>query len=277
MNARQMVAITAGSTMLTLAILAAVFLGLGQVQAAPPATGNVKYTGVSALAFAPVQQNSTFFKDTQRQLLTLTGPLRVFSYDRNVFAAPLTLPDQSQLLAMSVFGEDYDAQGEVRVRLKRCEHAQAHCVNLAEATSTAAFTGGQFETPRLAVQNEVVNNGFYTYFLELELTALGNSGLRSVRLETITGDAVAPAAEQPWTLADNVTSFPLPISALVQVRLCTNDLSYLPNATHYPFVVVDGRSISLSSGSCITVWGRDIEIRRQPNTGPSGGTYQVIN
>lgn len=279
MNARQLLVSVGLSTLLTLAILAAVFWWSDRAQAAPPAAQTLAYASVSAMAFVPVQQNSTFFKDTQRELLTLTGPNRVFTYDRNVFVAPLALPDQSQLLAFTLFGEDYDPQGEVRARLKRCDHGQARCLNLAESTSTASFAGGSFETTRTVIQQqEIVNNGYYGYFLELELTALGNSGLRSVRLEWLpTGGTVTPPAEQTWTLDGSVTTFAVPNNTMSQVRICTNDLSYLDNPTHYPFVVVDGQTISLSSNSCVTVWGRDIEIRRRPNTGPSSGTFQILN
>ncbi len=278
MNARQLLVAAGLSTALTLAILAGLFWVTGRAEAAQPVTQGINYTSVSAMAFVPVQQNSTFFKDTQRELLTLTGPNRIFTYDRNVFVAALNLPDQSQLQALTIFGEDYDPQGEVRVRLKRCDHGQARCLNLAESTSTASFSGGAFETTRTVIQQqEIVNNAYYGYFLELELTALGNSGLRSVRLEITPKGETAPSTQQTWALEGSVTSFPLPNTWLAQVRICTNDLSYLDNTTHYPFVVVDGRSVSLSSNSCITVWGRDITIQRRPNTGPSNGTYQIVN
>ena len=68
------------------------------------------------------------------------------------------------------------------MRLRRCEHNQGRCVTLTDATSTDAFAIGRFETLKVALLREVINNNLYTYFLELELTAGGNSGLRSVRL-----------------------------------------------------------------------------------------------
>jgi hypothetical protein len=278
MNTRQIFGTAVLSTLLTLMILSGAFLFFDRAQAAQTVVNSLDYGSVSAMAFVPVQQNATFFKDTQRGLLTLTGPSRVFTTDRNVFVAPLDLPDKSQIQALTLFGEDYDPQGEVRVRLKRCDHGQARCLNLAETTSTGSFSGGPFETTRTVIQQqEFVNNGFYTYFLELELTVLSNSGLRSVRLELVTGGAAAPPVEQTWSLSGSVTSFPIPNFSVAQARICTDDLSTLPNSTHYPFVVVDGNSVPLSSNSCVTVWGRDIEVRRRPNTGPSSGTYQIVN
>lgn len=279
MNARHMLVTAAMSTLLTVGVLAGIFLFWGQAQAAQVASGSLNYVSISAMAFVPVQQNSSYFKDTQREVLTLTGPSRAFTYDRNVFVAPLNLPNQSQLQALTAFGEDYDPQGEVRVRLKRCDHAQARCLNLAETTSTATFAAGAFETTRTVIQQqEIVNNGFYSYFLELELTALGNSGLRSARLEVVTNNGPSPTpSPQTWSLSGGVTSFPIPTTGLTQVRICTDDLSHLNNATHYPFVVVDGATVPLSSNSCVSVWGRNIEVRRRPNTGDSSGTYQVVN
>jgi hypothetical protein len=224
-----------------------------------------------------VQQNSNYLKDTRQQLLSLTGSSQNFVLNRNFFVASLSLPDRSELLGLTVFGEDTDPQGEVRLRLKRCDHSQARCTTLAETTSTNGFSAGRFETSRVAVLNESVNNGFYSYFLELQLTALSNSGLRSVRLEMLTPNGEStPGAEEQWSLANDTETFTLPNVDLTQVRICTDDLGHLDNVTHYPFVVVDGRSISLSSNSCITVWGRDIEIRRRANTGPSSGTYRFL-
>jgi len=262
--------------------VAAPFLFGKQATAAPlpieavslqsPATP--QYVSVSALAFQPAQPNIAYTKDTQRQILSLIGP----NLGSTIFVAPLTLTDRNQLLALTVFGEDFDSQGEIRLRLKRCDHSQARCVILAETSSTLNYAFGQFETSPVTVPNEVVDNRFYTYFLELELTALANSGLRSVRLELATQGGAPPVGNpERWTLAGDQLSFPVPNADLAQVRICTDDLSHLNNVTHYPFVVIDSeRTIPLSSNSCVTVWGRDIQIQRRLNTGPSSGTYQII-
>ncbi len=287
MNTRQMLGTAILSTLFTVLVLAAAMLLIGQARAAPienvergvlsQTSGSVSSISSSGLSFLPVQQNSTFFKDTQRQLLMLTGQDRVFSTSRNVFVAPLDLPDRSELLSFSVFGEDFDNQGEVRVRLKRCDLNQARCAVLAETTSTSPFASGLFETSRITVFNETVNNNLYTYFYELELTALLNSGLRSARLEVVLPNSTpTDTSVQQWELSGNVLSFPLPNTDSAQVQICTNDLSHLNNATHYPFIAIDGEFIPLSSSNCVTVWGQDIEIRRRPNTGPSGGTYQFL-
>ena len=285
---RQMFVTALFSTLFTVLVLAGTVLFISQAMAAPAdnvergvlnqaTESGFRYINSSGLGFLPVQQNSTFFKDTQRQLLTLTGQDRTFSTGRNVFVAPLDLPDRSELLAMTVFGEDVDNQGEVRVRLKRCDHSHARCAVLAETTSTTQFSGGLFETSRVAVFNEAVNNSLYNYFLELELTALLNSGLRSARLDVVLPDASLPNGDvESWELSGSVLSFPLPNTSPAETQICTADLSYLNNATHYPFVAIDGEFIPLSSNACITVWGRDIEIRRKANTGPSSGTYQFL-
>jgi hypothetical protein len=269
----------------TLAIGVSVAPVFGQAMAAPggaaemssnvQAPGSVSdYLGVSALAFEPTRPDASYTKDLQRQILSLTGQ----NLGSNLFVAPLSLPDRSELLGLTMFGEDFDNQGEIRLRLKRCDHGQARCLSLAEASSTSGFAAGQFETARVSVPNEIVDNRFYSYFLELELTALFNSGLRSVRLELSPRGGATPVGNQErWTLAGDVRSFPIPTLDLAQVRICTDDLSHLNNITHNPFIVVErDRVIPLSSNSCVTVWGHDIQIQRQPNTGPSSGTYQVL-
>ncbi len=286
MNNRQMMLTTAMSSLFTLTIIAGLLLFIGQAMAAPPAkiksslsqqtiTRTLQYVGISGLAFNPAQSNIAYNKDVQNQLLSLTSQVRNPS---NIFVAPLILPDRSELMGMTVFGEDADNQGEVRMRVKRCNHGQAFCVILAETTSTLSYAAGQFETASISVSGEVVDNRFYSYFLELDLTALGNSGLRSVRLDVITNKpSTAPGAETPWSLTGNVRSFKLPNTSVTHARICTDDLSHLPNPTHYPFVVIDNQILPLSSDMCVTVSGRNIEIRRDLNTGPSSGTYQFLN
>jgi hypothetical protein len=59
-------------------------------------------------------------------------------------------------------------------------------------------------------------------------------------------------------------------------RICTDDLSHLPNPTHYPTLVVDGLAQPLASNTCVDATGYTIELRRQLNTGPSSGTYQIL-
>lgn len=269
------------SALISLVIVAGVAWGFSPALAAPAAqtTGaGVQSISVPAMAFNPVQQNSSFAKDTQRQLLWLMGNNRSVTRDRNIFVAPLLLPDRAQLLTMVISGEDYDTQGEVRVRFKRCDQRQPVCVGLGEITSQVSFAGGYFEAPASFLQNEVINNASYTYFLELELTALNNSGLRAVRLDTVAAGSASPPAssEVRWELGGAFTSFPITTSGWAQVKICTDDLSYLPNPSHNPFVMVDGTQRGLTSNSCLTVQGYDIEIRRNLNTGPSSGTYQIL-
>jgi hypothetical protein len=167
----------------------------------------------------------------------------------------------------------------VAVRLKRCDHGQARCVNVVETTSTDSYAAGQFQTVRIAALNEIIDNNLYSYLVELELTALFDSGLRSVRLEMANEGSGSPPPSggvEQWSLAGDVTSFIIPNGGWAQVRVCTGDLSHLPNQTHYPTLTVDGRSTTLGSNTCVTVWGRNIQLRRELNTGPSSGTYQIL-
>jgi hypothetical protein len=272
------------STFFTLLMVSSAFFIFDNAQAAPQTPrallqteNSFQYISVSALAFLPVQPNTTYIRDTQRELLGLVGSDRTISQNRNVFVAPIPLPDRGQLLAMTVFGEDADNQGEVRIRLKRCDHSQGQCITLGETSSTQSYAAGRFETTRLTFLNEPVNNGIYSYLLELELTALFNSGLRVVRVE-VSGPATGTVAEniESWELAGTTRSLALPNADLAQAKICTDDLSLLDNPTHYPFVVVDNQVITLGSGECVTVWGRDISVQRKPNTGPSSGTYQFL-
>ncbi len=272
------------SSFSTVAIIAGSMLFFSWALAASSSTttqqtiDNFAFVSISSLAFEPVDQNAAYNKDVKRQMLTLNSQTGRFVDGENIFIAPLILPDKSILTGMTVFGEDFDNQGAVQLRLKRCYHNQARCINLAETTSTDSYAAGQFETVKVTIPNEVVDNNFYSYILELELTALSSSGLRSVRLEMVdrSGTAASPADVNKWSLAGEVTNFLLPNSDLTQVRVCTDDLSHLKNATHYPRLVVDGKSMPLSSNSCVTVWGRDIEVQRALNTGPSSGTYQFL-
>jgi hypothetical protein len=288
MNKRQMLLTAVLSSIFSLTVIAGVVLLLTPARAAaPPAntqttpisqttiTPTLQYISVSALDFNPAQSDTAYNKDTKLQLLSLTSQTHTNS---NLFVAPLSLRDRSELLGMTVYGEDADNLGEVRMSLKRCNHGQPFCVILAETTSTTPYALGPFETSKTSVLNEIIDNQFYSYFLELDLTALGNSGLRSVRLEIIPREAVLPPPQvMPWALEGSVRSFKLPNTKSTQVKICTDDLSHLNNTTHYPYVVVDSNQIyPLSSNMCETIWGGDIEIRRDLNTGSSSGTYQFL-
>jgi hypothetical protein len=270
------------SIILVFIILAGLLVLFNKVMAAPAlaetrlqtSAQELDYVSVSALAFEAVSQNTAYIKDAQRQILSLASQ----NLSGNIFIAPLLLPDRGQLLGLTVFGEDFDNQGEIRLRLKRCDHSQARCVTLAETNSTLGYAAGPFETIRVSLLNEIVDNRLYSYFLELELTALFNSGLRSARLEMMPPGVASPVSNQErWSLAGDARSFSTPNLGLAQVRICADDLSHLDNVTHYPFVVVDrDQTIPLSSNSCITVWGTDIAIQRRANTGPSSGTFQIL-
>jgi hypothetical protein len=113
------------------------------------ATGNLGFTSVSALAFTPLSSEARYRKDGSRQLLALDSQTRSFAANTNLFTAPLTLPDGTILTGMTMFGEDFDSQGEVRLRLKRCDHGQGRCISLAELTSSTNYATGQFETIKL--------------------------------------------------------------------------------------------------------------------------------
>lgn len=262
---------------LALLVTAGGLLLSGGAAAAPaPQVGASQFVSLAALTFAPVEPNAGLY-NRQQNLLSLNGPDHNFTPDSNIFLAPLSLPDRSRLIGLTVFGVDFDAEGAVLLRLKRCGHQQAYCSSVAETSSVNAYAAGQFEITPLFALNEVIDNQLYSYFLELEITALYNSGLRAVRLELATGEeAPTPSNVEAWTLAGGTTSFLLPNSGWAQVRVCAGDLSHLPNPTHYPTLIVDGRSRSLGPNSCVTVWGFNIELRRQLNTGASSGTYQFL-
>ncbi len=249
-------------------------------KAAGQTTGDrIRSVSISSMAFMPVDQDIFYNKDTARQILTLRDQNRPVA-GSNSFVAPLTLPDRGRLVGMSVFGEDFDSQGVVRVRLKRCDHSQARCINLAEISSAENYAGGLFDTGRVSITTgTIVDNNVYSYILEMELAAIFNSGLRSVRLELVEPgeDPEAPSGNlERWALSGSTTRFPLPNPGWAEVRICTDDLSHLDNTTHYPMLVVDGETTVLSSTTCVTVSGFDIELRRNLNTGPSSGTYQFL-
>lgn len=284
MRKRQIILVTLLSSGLTLLLLAGALLIFSQAAAAPArqATAEPAYISLSALAFGPLTSTQPYRKNVARQMLTLSGQPPNFSSERNLFVAPLTLPDRKLLTEMAIFGEDFDSQGLVLVRLRRCDHSLGRCLTLTEASSTAIFSLGRFgpvgQVPQL---NEVIDNALYSYLLELELTAQGDSGLRSVRLALLDGP---PAGSPPppanvgerWQLAGNSTSFFIPNTESRPIRVCTDDLSSLPNATHYPVLISDGQTTPLASNSCVTVSGRTIEIRRPISAGSSAGTYQIL-
>ena len=285
MKNRRMITVYAGLSLITLIIVVSIpafFEPANASSGVKPAsnfleqtTGHVEFASISALAFEPVQPNAIYTKNTQRQLLSLATGERHLAAGHNLFIAPLLLPDRSELLAMTLYGEDFDSQGEIRLRLKRCDHSQPRCLILAETSSALLSAQGQFETPKVTIPAEVVNNQFFTYFLELELTALLNSGPRSVRLEIRTPAGSTAAQQGRWALTNDVYNFTLPTSGFTEARICTDDLSHLNNATHYPYLMVDGIPTSrLASNACQTVRGTNIEIRRDFNTGPSTGTYR---
>ena len=281
----QIITVSVVSSLVTLVVVVSVFAWLGQAKAAPAIKANInllnqstehfEFVSISAMAFNPAQPNALYTKNTQQQLLSLTTTNRNMAAGNNQFIAPLLLPDRSELLAMTLYGEDFDSQGEIRLRLKRCDHSQARCLILAETSSVLLSAQGPFETPKVTIPTEVVNNQFFTYFLELELTALLNSGPRSVRLEVRTPASTASAQQGRWSLTNDVYNFTLPNSGFTEAKICTDDLSHLNNVTHYPYLVIDGfPTARLASNACQTVRGTNIEIRRDFNTGPSTGTYQ---
>ena len=205
MNRIQWVFTTIISSLITILFIGSSIIFFNQAAAAPSVQvvtptpvvileGPV-YVSVSGLAFTPVNTAASYRLNRTRQLLTLENISSNFLNETNIFITPLNLPDQTVLTGMTVFGEDFDGAGAVRVRLKRCDHSQGRCITLTETTSTDAFAIGRFETIKVAILNEIIDNKLHIYFLELEITALRNSGLRSVRLElqdqavlTVAGD-----------------------------------------------------------------------------------------
>jgi hypothetical protein len=278
--------LTAGlSSLITLILLAGILLIFSRALAAPTHQNATSptYVSVSALAFSPLDHTSPFVKNTARQMLSLDSQFRNLDGGNNIFVAPLTLPDQARLTGMDIFGEDFDNQGAILVRFKRCEHSLGRCQTLTQATSLDPFNIGRFGPAGVVpLLNEIIDNNVYSYLLELELTALGNSGLRSVRLELFEGPVAGSPPPAPantgerWELAGNSTSFFIPNNDLNQIRICTDDLSNLPNPTHYPVLIVDGQFTPLTGNSCVTVSGRNIEVRRPISAGPSAGTYQIL-
>lgn len=285
MSKRQTWLIALTVNIFTLGLIVASLLIFSRASAAPQMTPGLaaiqtgelrQYLSLSAMAFGPVSQFAVYYKDVNQQLLTLGNQPRNFTGDNNRFVAPLSLPDLTRLSGLTLYGQDTDNLGEVRLRLKRCDHNQPRCLILAEAASVPEYSAGPFEIP--SPFNEVIDNNLYTYFLELELTALGNSGLRSVRLELFTtaSPTPSPGPSERWQLAGNETIFRIPNHRTTDVRVCTDDLSHLDNPTHFPVLIVDGQLYRLISNNCMTVWGFDIEVRRELNTGPSSGTYQIL-
>jgi hypothetical protein len=287
MSKSQTVLVAISSSFMTLMIVAVSMTWIAPAVAAPPLTVDTarlpqtapsfQYLSLSALAFMPVDRHALYRKDLNQQLLTLEGQNRNVTGNSNRFLAPLTLPDQNRLTGLTVFGQDFDHLGEVWLRVKRCDHQQAQCVALAEVSSDLAYNAGPFE--KVSIFNELVDNSLFTYFLELELTALADSGLWAVRLEIIGDEAVAIPANnaQRWSLADLTTTFPIATGNIRRVvRICTDDLSHLPNATHYPILMVDGASQPLPSNTCVDASGYNIELRRNLSTGPSSGSYQFL-
>jgi hypothetical protein len=274
-NKNQIVLTVVGSTLLTMAMLlsSSLLFSWNVTASTRQQPAEATYLTVSALTFVPVSQTTIYSKNVTYQLLSLNYQTR----SNNIFVAPLALPHGGRIVGLTVFGQDFDGQGEVRLRLKRCDNGQARCMVLAETTSTTTYNFGQFETTRLIAINEPVDNYLYSYILEAELTALLDSGLRSVRLELAQNGAILPPeAITTWSLAGSVYKLTLPGTDLVEMRICTDDLSHLKNPSHYPKLVVDGTSTALLSAECVTTWGRNFEIQRDLNAGPSSGTYQIL-
>ncbi|NJN95726.1 MAG: hypothetical protein HC875_17240 [Anaerolineales bacterium] len=92
-----------------------------------------------------MSQFAVYYKDFNQQLLTLGNQPRNFTGDSNRFIAPLTLADQMMLSGLTIFGQDFDPQGEIRLRLKRCDHNQPRCIILAENGSAVEYDDGLFE------------------------------------------------------------------------------------------------------------------------------------
>jgi hypothetical protein len=211
MSKDRVVATIGVSILTTVAILVGSLLFFSGAMAAPatekspapisqPSAGGASFVSVSSVGFLPVApENSAYTRDPAGQLLALTGS----NANNNLFVAPLSLPDNSSVVRMTVFGQYFDSNGGIQIYLKRCPHnGQTACRRLASAgVNTGSPAQARFETHTTVVPNVIVDNQRFTYMLELELTALENSGLRSVRLELASSEEMEPAALPPGSQA----------------------------------------------------------------------------
>ncbi len=282
MNKLQLIYTTLITSCLTTLVIGATWLTVSwatTANAAQPVSDNLTYVSVPAVAFQPLDRQTTFDLDLTTQMLTAN---RTTSLTRTArFVAPLSLPNRSRLLYATLYGQDVTLLGSLQMRLKRCQLAQGQCVTLLEAESSDASVAGAVEIDSPNITKEIVDNALYSYWIEVDLATTTAIGLRAVRLTLAANqpaDAVASDIGQ-WELTGTARVFrlPNPDGNFLQARICTNDLSYLDNPTHYPSLVIDDvEVVPLFSNQCVIVEGSNIELRRSLNAGQSSGTYQFI-
>lgn len=281
MKRQQVVLITAISSVVTLLMVIAMLSTFsGAVAALEPTAqspqAGINYLSIPATAFRPTDSDTTY--GFNRQMLTAQSNTDKFNR-LQTFVAPIILADGTIIAEMTIFGQDFSEENDVRVRLLQCEHRQNRCDMLADVNSSGISTAGQFEFPTAKIANSVIDNYRYSYLLEVDLMPSPQIGLKAVRLALIPNQPLEPdlAGINNWQLADGIHTFRLPNTSRVQARICTNDLSHLDNPTHYPTLIIDDTEIvPLSSRQCVIVRGFKFELRRGLNVGDSSGTFEFL-
>jgi len=246
-------------------------------------TGNNRsYRSVSLFEFVPLNtQDSLHTIDSSSILLTLGAKSdHNFTNANNIFEAPLNLPDNVMLTGFTIFGVDNDNQGEVKVTLGRCNHnLQIPCQEISLSSDVPNSLGPfQTQTPLGFIPIPIRNQDNF-YFLELEITALNNSGLRSVRLQFAdNGESISTSSNLPenpvvpWNLnANELVEITSPTSNPITVRVCVDakDASFIDR----PEVRTGDASsnpVILNFGDCRDFTGRYIQIRGNGRTTTSG-------
>lgn len=270
----------------------------GKVAAAPLAeaaltstqqiTGsNRSYQSVSLFEFVPFKPNNTLYTINANPLLLTLGAKSDYNFAsaNNIFEAPLSLPDNVMLTGLTVFGVDNDNQGEVKVTFFRCNHtynSQTACQEISLSSNTSNSLGQfQTQTPLGFIPFPIRNQDNF-YFLQLEITALNNSGLRSVRLQFAdnSGSGSTPATLPehpivPWNLgANELVEIPSPTGDPITVRVCVDALD-APSWARPNVRLGDAFSdpIPLNFGDCRDFTSTYIQIRGNSTT---SGSYQRL-
>jgi hypothetical protein len=283
MTKQQVLLIAVLSSLLTVAIGVGSLLIFSQAVAAPEAssaaqTSGRAYVSVSALAFEPMfPQTPPAYTKSFPQFLSLNTTDRGPESQGNWFAAPLNLPHNSTLAGMTVFGQDNDPAGRMTVFLWNCDHSGTNgCQTIASYDTMLNSVNTAVDSGRLTI-NHRVNNEAYTYVLGLNLWAVNNSGLRSVRLELtnlsteLPGGAPPTQAEVSWTVPAYGQTQLLNLSQAAEVRICTDVLGRNSLPT---LAVDDSNQYQLQSDTCVVYTGQRFKLIGDIN--PASGTYQIL-
>lgn len=242
---------------------------------------NSSYTSVSLFEFVPFNPSNTLYTIDGDPILLTLGAKSDYNFGgANIFEAPLSLPNNVMLTGFTLFGVDNDNQGEVKVTLFSCNHnLQAQCQTIT-LSSTASNSLGPFQTQTPTGFTPIpIRNQTNFYFLQLEITALNGSGLRSVRLQFVDNggsDSIPTTLPEfpvvPWNInANELVPIESPSGNPITVRVCVEFM----NAADFdrPDVVTDGdfsNAITLNFGACREFTGRFIQIRGKGRTTTSG-------